>query len=1130
MPRLKILHLESVAADAAAVRFALSEAGLDFDKAGVCNRDAYIHQLANFSPDIVLAAYSSCDINCLEGLNLLKQAAPGVPMILLVQPAQEQLAIDALQQGVADYLLKGSLGRLPHAIANALQKAKLEACNAQLTQKVNSIESFIGTAELIAGTGSLQIDLVTQERRWSAGMYRILGYSPGQVTASLELFTRHLHPEDVGILPKMFDDAIGTQDNVEFKFRIVAVDGTVKYLYSKIIVTRDEGGSPQMVTGFIQDISKLELSQQQLTQANYELNRILGTIDEVIFARDIINSRQIHISAACEKIFGYKPEAFMADPTLWHSILHPDNATMRADNFVELLQGKAVSVRYKIMHKHLGSRWVETRVVPTLNSQGILARVDGVTRDITGQIKIEEDLKASELRLRLLIENSNEIISVASVDDKVLFISDNVSRILGYTANEFKLRRFTQGYIHPADQQMHDEIVAKTKASPGEIQPFTWRVMHADGHWVWVAGKVTNLLHLPPINGIVANYRDVTGHKAADEKLVLSEQRYRNIVETAQEGIWMIDENMVTVFVNKKMCDMIGYSPEEILGRHNYDFKEKNEREATIKRIRSRAPGVVQTHESVFITKSGKRIICRVSINGVFDQHGCYKATLGMVTDITEYKAQQDALKKSEANLLAIIENTSDLVYSLDRELNFITFNQQFSQTIKQVYGIQVTQGSNSLELLAGFDAQVAEKWKVIYNKALDGIPQQFVNEYPAGTEKVYLSYSVNPIWESGEVIGLSCFSRDITRQKADELALVQSEANLRSVFENTDLGIILYDQNLRIVSYNKIAAGQTRYILGKVPKLGKNTFDYFPKKRWPEVKQIIARVMAHETVCYEVAYDLPKGGQAWVEARWFGVTNKQKQVVGIILTLKDINDRKHAELEREKMTADLIRRNQELEQFTYIISHNLRAPVANIMGLSALLDTETVPGQDTETLHALSSSVDHLDKVILDLNQIMEVNKQLGENKELINLTSLVDEIKEELTLDIQKYHAVITCGFNNAPGLFTVRSYLYSIFQNLITNSIKYRKIDIAPQIQIVSFIADNQITISFTDNCIGIDTKRYGTELFGLYKRFSFNVEGKGMGLFMVKKQVESLGGTISVESEPGNGAKFVVQLPV
>ncbi|MEJ7692640.1 ATP-binding protein [Daejeonella sp.] len=119
------------------------------------------------------------------------------------------------------------------------------------------------------------------------------------------------------------------------------------------------------------------------------------------------------------------------------------------------------------------------------------------------------------------------------------------------------------------------------------------------------------------------------------------------------------------------------------------------------------------------------------------------------------------------------------------------------------------------------------------------------------------------------------------------------------------------------------------------------------------------------------------------------------------------------------------------------------------------------------------------------------------------------------------------ITTDFAEIDKFNTIKSYMHSIFYNLISNSIKYRRPDVDPRIEISSHLSESKLTINFNDNGSGIDMVKHGDKLFGLYKRFHANIEGKGMGLYMVKTQVETLGGKVSVRSEVGRGAEFIIE---
>jgi PAS domain S-box-containing protein len=244
---------------------------------------------------------------------------------------------------------------------------------------------------------------------------------------------------------------------------------------------------------------------------------------------------------------------------------------------------------------------------------------------------------------------------------------------------------------------------------------------------------------------------------------------------------------------------------------------------------------------------------------------------------------------------------------------------------------------------------------------------------------------------------------------------------------------------------------------------------------------------------------------------------------------LQDVTALQSAEKERDRITAELVKRNQALEQFTYVISHNLRAPVANIMALIEILNQSYSDPDGIDLIDRMSQSVANLDTVITDLNLILQVKQHQNSAKEAIDFETIISSIKLSIRNLIVKENVQFLIDFNCASTIVAVRSYLYSIFYNLTLNSIKYRNSTLSPVIKISCSLEDGVLIIKFQDNGKGIDLEKNGKQLFGLYKRFDSTVDGKGMGLFMVKSQVEDLGGTIEVESALLIGTTFTIRLP-
>ncbi len=256
--------------------------------------------------------------------------------------------------------------------------------------------------------------------------------------------------------------------------------------------------------------------------------------------------------------------------------------------------------------------------------------------------------------------------------------------------------------------------------------------------------------------------------------------------------------------------------------------------------------------------------------------------------------------------------------------------------------------------------------------------------------------------------------------------------------------------------------------------------------------------------------------------------SNKLGKAVRVYGSVTDVTDKKAAELDDKRTIADLVQRNKDLEQFAYIISHNLRGPVANIVGVSkTLLEDDLDDDEAREFTDALSVSAQKLDTIITDLNQILQVKKQVNEHMEMVSFQALVDEIKSGIGVFLQDACIMITTDFDEVPEMLTLKSYMRSIFYNLISNSIKYRKPDLAPVIEIRSKMHQNRVELTFKDNSLGIDLDSNKDKVFGLYKRFHTDrAEGKGMGLYMVKTQVELLGGNIRLQSKVGEGTEFKI----
>lgn len=241
----------------------------------------------------------------------------------------------------------------------------------------------------------------------------------------------------------------------------------------------------------------------------------------------------------------------------------------------------------------------------------------------------------------------------------------------------------------------------------------------------------------------------------------------------------------------------------------------------------------------------------------------------------------------------------------------------------------------------------------------------------------------------------------------------------------------------------------------------------------------------------------------------------------------------KALEKQHEGLITELNHKYNELMQFNYIVSHNLRSPIANIIGLTEIIkfhyqDEATETG---ELVNFIADAAQSIDTIIQDLNLVLSSRKPMNEKFEAISIEEIVTSVKNNLKKQIKDSNAIFNIEIQpEVAEVRSIKSYIQSIFYNLISNAIKYKKDQGAPTITISAEKADDQLLIKVADNGLGMDLKSVGDKLFGLYKKFNFDKEGRGLGLHMTKTQIESLGGKIEVESQLNAGTTFTISMPV
>lgn len=368
-------------------------------------------------------------------------------------------------------------------------------------------------------------------------------------------------------------------------------------------------------------------------------------------------------------------------------------------------------------------------------------------------------------------------------------------------------------------------------------------------------------------------------------------------------------------------------------------------------------------------------------------------------------------------------------------------------------------------------------------------------------------------------------------RLMAEKIAK-ESEERLELALSAARLGIWDSDLTTGKVYRNEIWSE----MLGYTPFEIEATYEGWRKLVHPEDYEIIdSSINSHHNGeshynNYEHRLFTKSGEWKWIlslsKIVSFDEEGKANRLIGIHI---DIDDLKHKETQLKALSDELIHSNRELEKFAYITSHNLRAPVVNIVSLLELLNTEDLGNQNNYLIISkVQQSVLRLENTLTDLIEVVSAKKMTHAQKTKLSISEVCKHVISNIESQLIKVDADILFNFDTHDELVYVRNVLESILQNLLTNSIKYRNPDKKLKIEISTHFDGEYTYLYVRDNGIGFDSDTMGQKIFRLYERLNNNIEGKGLGLYLIKTQIESLNGKIEVYSKPMQGALFTVSI--
>lgn len=516
-----------------------------------------------------------------------------------------------------------------------------------------------------------------------------------------------------------------------------------------------------------------------------------------------------------------------------------------------------------------------------------------------------------------------------------------------------------------------------------------------------------------------------------------------------------------------------------------------------------------------------------IIISAITFRYLIFKNLVASLNLIKRQKLINDEIKESKERYDIVAKATSDTVWDWSVTNNVFTWN----KGIQTVFGygekdIEETSQwwfdrihpEDSIRMsvkLYSFLEQRLEKWQDEYRfKCKDG------------TYKYILDRGFLVTNNKNEAIRMIGAMQDISNKKQEEERLKL----LETVITNAKDAIVITDADVSEAIVPNVVFANQAYC-----EMSGFSYDEIINKSMLKTLNIDINSEAYlelisclqkkqeceiETVTYR-----KNNEKYWVKFIMVPVFNKEKEHTHWISIKRDITEQKKQEKEKEQLIAELTQNNKDLRQFSYITSHNLRAPLSNLIGLLNLTNELNIEDEELRVIIAgFSKSTNLLNETISDLGKVVIIRDNPSIGKTDVNVFESITNVINQINILIQQTKPDLQINVDKKAIIYSHKAYLESILLNLLTNSLKYRSLERATIIKVTLIEKEHNMELIFEDNGIGIDLIKNKDKLFGLYQRFHNYPDSKGLGLYLVKSQVESMGGTIDIESEVDKGTRF------
>lgn len=642
--------------------------------------------------------------------------------------------------------------------------------------------------------------------------------------------------------------------------------------------------------------------------------------------------------------------------------------------------------------------------------------------------------------------------------------------------------------------------------------------------WAW--GIATPLYNsLGETVGAIESIRDISEKKQIVMSLAEEKERLNVTLHSIGEGVIVTDTGGFIQMLNSVAENLTGWSEDEARGRPlNEVFHIVNEKtlelcDDPVEKAMKTGDVLTNAKNTILITRNGRSRIIADNGAPILNSLGNIIGVVLVFRDITNEKKAEE----THITLASLVNSSDDAIIGTTLEGTITSWN----KGAKEIYGYTADEIiGRHISVLA--PPNRGNEFMEIIERILRGERIEHfetLRRRKNGTG-INVSLTVSHLQDTvGDTIGFSAISKDITRKKQNE----REHFILAAIVESSDDAIIGKDLNGSITSWN--AGAERMYGYSQDEAIGRSISFIIPPDLPDEMPKILNIIKNGKHIKhYETQRRKKGGGRIHISLTTSPIKDKEGNIIGISTIARDITEKVEAENILREYTRDLKIKNEELEQFTYVASHDLQEPLRMVASYVQLLQKRYEGKLDSDADDFINFAAEGANRMQALINDLLLFSRVSTRGKSFVetNLESVLQRALQNLQMQIQESNAIIE--HDSLPVVKADASQLVQVFQNLISNSIKFCS-EKTPHILISAEQQDENWLFSVKDNGIGIDPE-YFNRIYVIFQRLHTrkNYPGTGIGLAICKRIVERHGGRIWVESEPGMGSTFFFTIPI